>query len=301
MRTACTMYLNGWAYLLPAAMKLWPRLCFYSCLWFCLQGGVSEADPPGSRHPPQQTPPWSRHCPHPQQTPPGVDTPQVRPPPEQTPPGLSTPSQTKYTPPGSRLRHTVNERLVRILLECVLVVVDFSEKVDAVEPPGCSKIFDIEREVTSQWNGECNSHKRWTTHTFWPYKEGGRPMRFHCICTGYTVKNLVDYFVVHFIQRFSGRSPPSVLLLCCSDNPLQVPQPVTKIVSLHDNHFRTPIATVVTLGSIKCIIVTYITLLHWTFPVWYSPNLANKLSQLVGDSDLTTLATQWRSGWINAL
>ena len=21
-------------------MKLWPRLCFYSCLWFCTQGGV---------------------------------------------------------------------------------------------------------------------------------------------------------------------------------------------------------------------------------------------------------------------
>ena len=27
---------------LPAATKLWPRLCFYSCLWFCPQGGLLQ-------------------------------------------------------------------------------------------------------------------------------------------------------------------------------------------------------------------------------------------------------------------
>ena len=63
-----------WTFLLlPAATKLWPRLCFYSCLWFCPQGRVSASvyagiPPPGSRHPPEQTTPPSRH-------PPGADTP----------------------------------------------------------------------------------------------------------------------------------------------------------------------------------------------------------------------------------
>ena len=62
-----------------------------------------------SRHPREQTPPWSRHTP--EQTSPGSrHTPW-----EQTPPG-------SRHPPGSRLWHTVNERPVRILLECILVV-----------------------------------------------------------------------------------------------------------------------------------------------------------------------------------
>ena len=53
-----------------------------------------------SRHPPEQTPPDTRHLP-----------------PDQT----RTP-RAKYTPPGSsRLRNMVNERPVRILLECILV------------------------------------------------------------------------------------------------------------------------------------------------------------------------------------
>ena len=58
--------------------------------------------PPGSRHPPRSRhPPWSRH------------------PREQTPPGADTPGAD--TPPASRHRYTVNERPVRILLECILV------------------------------------------------------------------------------------------------------------------------------------------------------------------------------------
>ena len=58
--------------------------------------------PPGpGRHPPDQADP-----PRPGRHPLGADTP---------PPGPGRP------PPGSRLQHTVNERPVRILLECILV------------------------------------------------------------------------------------------------------------------------------------------------------------------------------------
>ena len=48
--------------------------------------------------------------------PPGADTP-----PEQTPPRSRPPSPGSRHPPRSRLQHTVNERPVRILLECILV------------------------------------------------------------------------------------------------------------------------------------------------------------------------------------
>ena len=63
-----------------------------------------QAHTPQSRHPPGSRHPWSRH-PCSRHPPPEADTPQ-----EQTP------------PPGSRRRHTVNERPVRILLECILVI-----------------------------------------------------------------------------------------------------------------------------------------------------------------------------------
>ena len=48
----------------------------------------------------------------------------TRPPPEQTPPTPrdQTPPRAD-TPPGSRLQHTVYERPVRILLECILVII----------------------------------------------------------------------------------------------------------------------------------------------------------------------------------
>ena len=60
--------------------------------------------PPEQTPPPKTRPPWSRHPP--EQTPP-----------EQTPP----PPPGEDNPTGSRLQHTVNERPVRILLECILV------------------------------------------------------------------------------------------------------------------------------------------------------------------------------------
>ena len=60
---------------LPAATKLWPRLCFYSCLWFCPQGGLpqcmlgycyphkKEAPPRKQTPPAKETPPGRRHSP----------------------------------------------------------------------------------------------------------------------------------------------------------------------------------------------------------------------------------------------
>ena len=74
-----------------------------------------RADIPPEQTPQEQTPPW-------EQTPPRVDTPQ-----EQTPPSRSRhPEQPP--PPRSRLWHTVNERPVRILLECILVVHFFRQE-----------------------------------------------------------------------------------------------------------------------------------------------------------------------------
>ena len=49
--------------------------------------------------------------------PPGADPP----PQEQTPPKSRLPKSRTPPPPGSRLRHTIIERPVRILLECILV------------------------------------------------------------------------------------------------------------------------------------------------------------------------------------
>ena len=60
------------------------------------------ADPQGPDTPLEQTFPWE------QTQPPGPDPPQ-----DQTSPGRE--------PPRSRLQHTVYERPVRILLECILV------------------------------------------------------------------------------------------------------------------------------------------------------------------------------------
>ena len=58
---------------------------------------------PGTPHLPDQTPPWTR------QTPPPTDQ-------------AHSPRTRHPTPPlGSRLRHTVYERPVRILLECIFV------------------------------------------------------------------------------------------------------------------------------------------------------------------------------------
>ena len=124
------------------------------CLSECWD--TTTTPPPRSRHPPgaDNLPPGADHHPPEQTHSPGVDTPWSRKPPpragtpllEQTPPGSRHPPRAdtphppgadtppppphgsrhthtplEQTPPGSRLQHTVNERLVRILLECILV------------------------------------------------------------------------------------------------------------------------------------------------------------------------------------
>ena len=75
------------------------------------QAPLGPGRPPLTRQtpPPDQTSlPWTRHPPWTRQTP---GTRQIHPPRD----------QADYPPPGSRLQHTVYERPVRILLECILV------------------------------------------------------------------------------------------------------------------------------------------------------------------------------------
>ena len=127
------------AWYLPAATKLWPRLCFYTCLWFCSQGGSLEnplgtkENPPGPGRPPQDQgePPQIRQGEPPQikETPPRT---KENPPQDQadTPPDQGEPPPGPGKPPlGRRLQHTVNKRPVRILLECILVQWNFRHSV----------------------------------------------------------------------------------------------------------------------------------------------------------------------------
>ena len=85
--------------------------------------GADKLPPRKQTPPPEQTSPW-------EQTPPGVDMPPLG---ADMPPGADIPHsrhppsrhpqpwEQTPPPPGSRLQHTVNERPVRILLECILV------------------------------------------------------------------------------------------------------------------------------------------------------------------------------------
>ena len=95
----------------------------------CPQGGrVSASVHAGMTDPPEP----GRHPPRPGRAPPGPGRP---PRPGRTPPDQAEPPRTRQNPPrpgrhppgpgrpppGSRLQHTVYERPVRILLECILV------------------------------------------------------------------------------------------------------------------------------------------------------------------------------------
>ena len=85
---------------LPAATKLWPRVIFLHLSVILFTGGVCLSacwdTPQPGRHPPRD---------------------QADPPDQaDTPPGIR-----QTSPAGSRLQHTVYERPVRILLECILV------------------------------------------------------------------------------------------------------------------------------------------------------------------------------------
>ena len=65
-------------------MKLWPRLCFYSCLWFCPQGGSpagrtpQQGDPPAGRTPWQGDPTGKEASSPLARRPPGKETPPGR-------------------------------------------------------------------------------------------------------------------------------------------------------------------------------------------------------------------------------
>ena len=105
------------------------------------RGACLRQTPPGSRHHPpwEQTPPRTKYTPLGLSAPPRLSTP----PGLSTPPqGLSTPPGTKYTPPESRLRHTIYERPVRILLECILVFLLFT-------------LINIYYNVTAKSRQEC--------------------------------------------------------------------------------------------------------------------------------------------------
>ena len=96
---------------LPAATKLWPRLCFHTCLWFCPQGGFLQAGrtPPDQAEPPRlgdhppgtSTPPGSgRTPPGIRQNPPGWETTTPRPQ-DQHPLGSGRTPRTSTPPAGS--------------------------------------------------------------------------------------------------------------------------------------------------------------------------------------------------------
>ena len=78
-------------------------------------------DPPGP-DPPGPEPPQARHPPQttPRPDPPGADIPPDQTPQSRPPETGSHRDQTPH-PKGNRLQHTVYERPVRILLECILV------------------------------------------------------------------------------------------------------------------------------------------------------------------------------------
>ena len=97
---SCLSFTILWPFLLlPAAAKLWPRLCFYTCLWFCSRGGGwSPENPPlwPGRHPPQDQ----------ADTPPGRENPPSREnthtPPDQADAPPPTPAGRTPPPPGTR-------------------------------------------------------------------------------------------------------------------------------------------------------------------------------------------------------
>ena len=77
---------------------------YYTCLWFCSQGGV-HLRPCLGRHSPRRHPP-----------PPGHTSPDRHPP----PPGHTSPD--RHPPGHTPLSETALQLTVRILVECILVV-----------------------------------------------------------------------------------------------------------------------------------------------------------------------------------
>ena len=88
-----------------------------------------DQTPRSRHHPPRPEPPWSRHHP-----PPRADTTPL----DQNPPRPDTPPE--QTPLGSRRQHTVNERPVCILLECILVKYRFCTWITTTGSPNLTKV-----------------------------------------------------------------------------------------------------------------------------------------------------------------
>ena len=109
--------------------------------------GSLRRTPPGPGRPP-----WGpgRHPPQTRENPPG---PGRRPPPPlprpgrpdpHPGPGRHPPGTKENPPPGRRLQHTVNERPVRILLECILVFLSICTIENPTTPTGrLTKLQDI--------------------------------------------------------------------------------------------------------------------------------------------------------------
>ena len=143
---------EGMADLYYRPQRSWAKVMFLQASVILSTGGgvclsaCWDASPPGPETPPRDqrpthspsTPPDQADTPPTRQTPPGPETP----PPwtRQTLPGTRDPPQTRQTPwdqrptprdqrppLGSRRQHTVNERPLRILLECILVLIYFAE------------------------------------------------------------------------------------------------------------------------------------------------------------------------------
>ena len=115
-------------FLFTARKRSLRRLCFYTCLSVILFTG---GEVPGQVHPPgRYTPPWAGTHPPRAGTPPdrytplGRYTPLAGTPPRQVHPLADTP-----TPEQCMLGDTGNKRAVRILLECILVFINFTHKV----------------------------------------------------------------------------------------------------------------------------------------------------------------------------
>ena len=99
-----------------------------------------DRNPPGWRTPPDGEPPWMENPPGWRTPLDGEPPPRWRTPPDgepprmENPPGWRTPPDGE-PPPGSRLQHTVYERPVRILLECILVHFTFDLCLSRVKIP----------------------------------------------------------------------------------------------------------------------------------------------------------------------
>ena len=156
---------KGWSDVsLPAATKLWPRLCFYRCLWFCPQGGGSpenppldQADPPRTKENPpsprtKENPPRTKENPPPPgpgRTPPG---PRRTPPPrtkENPPPGpRRTPPRTRQTPPPREEDCSIRSMSGRYASYWNAILFHYA----LVSKLKCTMVYIF--IVGSEWNGE---------------------------------------------------------------------------------------------------------------------------------------------------